>query len=44
MLHTRIAWEQLPRQPGFGSGTICWRRLPDWTEARVWPRLHEVPA
>lgn len=20
----------------------CWRRLAEWTEAGVWPRLHEV--
>ncbi len=20
----------------------CWRRLAEWTEAAVWPRLHEV--
>jgi transposase len=20
----------------------CWRRLAEWTEASVWPRLHEV--
>ncbi|GHA68289.1 hypothetical protein GCM10010345_85030 [Streptomyces canarius] len=20
----------------------CWRRLRDWTEAGVWPRLHEI--
>lgn len=20
----------------------CWRRLPEWTEADVWPRLHEA--
>ena len=22
----------------------CWRRLAKWTEAGVWPRLHEVPS
>jgi transposase len=22
------------------SGVTCWRRLRDWTEAGVWPRLH----
>jgi transposase len=21
----------------------CWRRLRDWTEAGVWPALHELP-
>jgi transposase len=24
------------------SGITCWRRLRDWTEAGVWPALHEV--
>lgn len=24
------------------SGVTCWRRLRDWTEASVWPRLHEI--
>jgi hypothetical protein len=22
----------------------CWRRLRDWTEVGVWPRLHEILA
>jgi transposase len=24
------------------SGTTCWRRLQAWTQAGVWPRLHEL--
>ncbi|GAA3899576.1 hypothetical protein GCM10023084_60080 [Streptomyces lacrimifluminis] len=40
--HTGIAWEHLPQELGFGSGMTCWRRLAEWTEAGVWPRLHEV--
>lgn len=24
------------------SGVTAWRRLRDWTEAGIWPRLHEV--
>ncbi len=24
------------------SGVTAWRRLRDWTEAGLWPRLHEV--
>ena len=23
------------------TGVTCWRRLRDWTEAEVWPTLHE---
>ncbi|RLV78410.1 transposase [Streptomyces rapamycinicus NRRL 5491] len=42
VLRTGIAWEHLPRELGFGSGTACRRRLAEWTEAGVWPRLHEV--
>jgi transposase len=42
VLHTGIAWEYLPQELGFGSGMTCWRRLAEWTEVGVWPRLHEV--
>jgi transposase len=42
VLHTGISWEHLPQELGFGSGMTCWRRLAEWTEADVWPRLHEV--
>ncbi|MFI7323672.1 IS5 family transposase [Streptomyces rubiginosohelvolus] len=42
VLHTGIAWEHLPQELGFGSGMTCWRRLAEWSEAEVWPRLHEA--
>lgn len=42
VLNTGIAWEHLPQELGFGSGMTCWRRLAEWTEAGVWPRLHEI--
>ncbi|MDQ1065285.1 transposase [Streptomyces canus] len=42
VLHTGIAWEHLPQELGFGSGRTCWRRLAEWTDVGVWPRLHEV--
>ncbi|SCK53093.1 Transposase [Streptomyces sp. AmelKG-D3] len=42
VLHTGISWEHLPQELGFGSGMTCWRRLTEWTEADVWPRLHEA--
>ncbi|WUC84029.1 IS5 family transposase [Streptomyces sp. NBC_00536] len=42
VLHTGIAWEHLPQELGLGSGMTCRRRLAEWTEAGVWPRLHEV--
>lgn len=40
VLHTGISREHLPQELGFGSGMTCWRRLAEWTEAGVWPRLH----
>jgi transposase len=42
VLKTGITWNQLP--PGLVgcSGVTCWRRMRDWTEAGVWPALHEL--
>jgi transposase len=40
VLHTGIAWTQLPQELGFGSGVSCWRRLDEWQRAAVWERLH----
>src|SRR5213592_93518 len=40
VLHTGIAWTQLPAELGFGSGVTCWRRLEEWQRAGVWERLH----
>jgi len=42
VLHTGIAWRQLPQELGFGSGSTCWRRLDEWTKLGVWGRLHLV--
>jgi transposase len=42
VLKTGIAWSQLPRGVCGCSGVTCWRRLQDWTEAGVWPALHEL--
>ena len=30
VLHTGIAWEDLPQEYGYGSGVTAWRRLRDW--------------
>ncbi|NAZ85201.1 IS5 family transposase [Kineococcus sp. T90] len=35
-------WGQVPTEQFGCSGITCWRRLRDWTEAGVWPRLHQV--
>ena len=42
MLKTGITWTQLPTSLVGCSGVTCWRRLRDWTEAGVWPALHEL--
>ena len=42
VLKTGIAWNQLPAGLVGCSGITCWRRLRDWTEAGVWPALHEA--
>jgi transposase len=39
---TGIAWVFLPQEPGFGSGMTCWRRLPDWHQAGVREKLHQL--
>jgi transposase len=41
VLHTGIAWEDLPREYGYGSGVTCWRRLRGWQQAGVWDTLHQ---
>ena len=40
VLHAGIAWEDLPREYGYGSGVTCWRRLRAWQQAGVWEALH----
>jgi transposase len=42
VLRTGIPWEMLPKELGCGSGMTCWRRLRDWTNAGVWPRIHRL--
>ena len=41
VLHTGIAWHDLPREFGYGSGVTCWRRLREWQQAGVWDALHQ---
>jgi transposase len=41
VLHTGIAWEDLPAEYGYGSGVTCWRRLREWQRAGVWDALHQ---
>ncbi len=42
VLKTGIACNQLPASLVGCSGVTCWRRLRNWTEAGVWPALHEL--
>ena len=42
LLRTGCQWKYLPCQElGCGSPATVWRRLEEWTQADVWPRLHE---
>jgi transposase len=40
VLRTGCQWQMLPAAAFGVSGSSCWRRLRDWTEAGVWPELH----
>ncbi|WTF17801.1 IS5 family transposase [Streptomyces sp. NBC_01601] len=40
VLRTGVAWRDVPGETVGCSGMTAWRRLRDWTEAGVWPRLH----
>ncbi|SFP94676.1 Putative transposase of IS4/5 family [Saccharomonospora viridis] len=42
VLRTNVAWRDVPAETIGYSGVTCWRRLREWTEAGVWPRLHEM--
>ncbi|MFD7084469.1 IS5 family transposase [Streptomyces sp. NPDC059918] len=42
VLRKGVAWCDVPIQVIGCSGVTAWRRLRDWAEAGVWPRLHEV--
>ncbi|WP_162869973.1 IS5 family transposase [Kitasatospora cineracea] len=37
-----VSWQDVPAERTGCSGITAWRRLRDWTEAGVWPRLHEL--
>ncbi|MFF7852127.1 IS5 family transposase [Streptomyces sp. NPDC007910] len=42
VLRKNVSWRDVPAKRTGCSGVTAWRRLRDWTEAGVWPRLHEV--
>ncbi|MEV6727118.1 IS5 family transposase [Streptomyces xanthochromogenes] len=37
-----VSWRDVPLEQIGCSGVTAWRRLRDWTEASLWPQLHEV--
>jgi transposase len=37
---TGIPWQALPTEVFGVSGSSCWRRFAEWTEAGLWPELH----
>jgi transposase len=37
-----VSWRDVPAEQVGRSGVTAWRRLRDWTEAGLWPQLHEV--
>lgn len=40
VLRTGVAWRDVPAETVGCSGVTAWRRLRDWTEVGVWPRLY----
>jgi transposase len=42
VLRSGTAWNLLPQKLGWGSGSVCWRRLDAWQKAGVWQRIHEA--
>ena len=42
VLKTGITWEDLPREMGCGCGMTCLRRLREWQDSGVWPRVENL--
>jgi transposase len=40
VLREGLRWQSLPTEMGCGSGSTCWRRFRQWTEAGVWAKAH----
>ena len=40
ILRSGMAWQMLPTEAFHVSGSSCWRRFSEWTEAGIWPELH----
>jgi transposase len=42
VLRSGMAWQMLPTEAGYGSGSTCWRRFQEWTRLNVWSKLHRL--
>ena len=40
VLKTGTPWQALPTEAFDVSGSSCWRRFDEWTDAGIWPELH----
>jgi transposase len=40
VLREGLRWQSLPAELGWGSGSTCYRRFAEWTEAGVWEAAH----
>jgi transposase len=42
VLRTGCQWQRLPACKLWPSGSTCWRRFSEWTQAGVWAQLHRM--
>lgn len=40
VLRFGVPWQAVPTDAFGVSGSSCWRRFTEWTEAGVWPEVH----
>ena len=40
VLRSGIPWQMLPTEAFGVSGSTCWRRFQEWTEAGIWAEVH----
>jgi len=40
VLRSGIPWQMLPTEAFGVSGSTCWRRFQEWTEAGIWGEVH----
>lgn len=40
VLRFGVPWQAVPTDAFGVSGSSCWRRFREWTEAGIWPELH----